>query len=142
MIAVRRVLGFVFVGAVAACSGGEGANTAAWVGNWSSSGTQSTTCGTATSTSEITGVVVIVAGMEVPDSIVMTMETCVIQSDIVGAKATAGSQVCTLNAAGANVTVTWTEISATLSGSTITGTNTGSTNTGCSFSQQYKLTKM
>jgi hypothetical protein len=80
--------------------------------------------------------------MEVPDSIVMTMDNCVIQSDLVGAMATGGNQACTVSAAGTNVFVTWTQISATLSGSTITGTNTGTTDTGCSFTQQYTLKKM
>jgi hypothetical protein len=142
MILTRCIFVFVVIGAVGTCGGVEVANTAAWIGTWNSSGTQSMTCGRATSTSQITGVVGIVAGMEVPHSIVMTIENCVIQSDLMGAKATAGSQVCTLNAGGTNVTVTWTLISAMLSGSTITGTNTGSTNSECSFTQQYTLTKM
>ena len=144
MFKPAHVLGLVLLGAIAGCGGSSsaGADTAPWVGNWNSSGTQSTTCAGGNATTQITGLDVISAGTKA-STIVTTADNCALTWDLAGTKATLESgQTCTVSVAGANVTVTWTQSSATLSGSTITGTNTGSTNNGCSFMQQYMLTKM
>ena len=133
----------ILVGAMAACgSSGNGSDPTAWVGNWNTVGTQSTTCSGATATTQLTGLTVIAAGTKA-STIQTTADNCTLIWDLDGAKATLESgQTCTVSVAGANVTVTFTQSSATLSGTTITGTNTGSTNNDCSFMQQYTLTKM
>ncbi|HVV81628.1 MAG TPA: hypothetical protein VHE35_01070 [Kofleriaceae bacterium] len=139
----RQILGCVLVAGLAlvgACGGGD--DTDAWLGNWSAAGTQSTTCGASTTTSQVTGVVIISAG---PDdgSIQTLLDNCTLLWDVSGTRATLRSgQLCTVTVAGSNVTVTWTQSTATIDGSTIMANNTGATNNGCSFMQQATLTKM
>jgi len=144
-----RHLGLVLV-VLAACGGDDGGGSTdanggsdptPWIANWNSSGTQSTTCGTATQTSQISGLVVIAAGA-MPGTIKTTANNCTLIWDLDGANASLQSgQLCTVNVGGMNYTITWTQSSCSLNGTTITGTNTGATNNGCSFMQQYTLTK-
>jgi hypothetical protein len=139
--------------ALAACGGDDGgggsnvdASTAAdptpWVGNWSTAGTQSTTCPSLpTQTTQMSGIVVIAAGAQ-PGTIKTTADSCTLIWDLDGTRASLESgQLCTVNVGGNNYTITWTQSSSTLNGTTITGTNTGAANNGCSFMQQYTLTK-
>jgi hypothetical protein len=127
---------------LAACGGSSGPDTGPWVGNWNAAGTQSTTCGLATSTMQISDLDVLAAGSKA-GTITTTANNCTLIWDLEGSKITIESgQTCTVSVGGVNVTVTFTQSSATLSGATITGSNTGATNTGCSFMQQYTLTKM
>jgi hypothetical protein len=141
-----RSLRFVLVGALAAmavaCGSSGGEDVTSWVGNWNTTGTQSTTCGGVSGTTQISGIDVIAAGSK-SGTISTVADGCTLIWDVSGSTATLESgQVCTVTVSGVNVTVNWTQSSATLSGTTITGTNTGSTNNGCSFMQQYTLTKM
>ena len=132
----------VVAASAVACGGSGGPDPGPWIGNWNATGTQSTTCGLATSTNQITGLDVIAAGSK-SGTITTTANSCTLIWDLSGSKITMESgQTCTVSVAGANVTVMWTQSSATLSGGAITGSNTGSTNNGCSFMQQYTLTKM
>ena len=135
-------VGLLALVGMAGCGGGGGPDTGPFVGNWNAAGTQSTTCGLATSTNQITGLDVIAAGTK-SGTITTTADNCTLIWDLAGSKATIESgQTCTVSIAGANVTVTWTQSSFTLASGMITGSNTGSTNNGCSFMQQYTLTKM
>ena len=118
-----------------------GGDPSAWLGNWTSSGTQSTTCGTATGTSQLSGLVVIADGHD-PDTIKSTADSCALVWDLSGSSASLESgQVCTISVAGGDVTVAWTQSAMTIAGDTITGTTTGATNNGCSFMQQVTLTR-
>jgi len=145
MVRLRMLVAVMVVGCGGGASSNVDANSASdptpWVGNWTSAGTQSTTCGTANSTDQLSGLLVIAAGTKA-GTIKTTSNNCTLIWDLDGTKAALeAGQVCTVTVAGLNVTVTWTQSSATLNTTTITGTNTGSTNNGCSFMQQYTLTK-
>jgi hypothetical protein len=142
-------LGSLILAFAAACGGGSssnvdsntGTNPAPWEGNWNTTGTQSTTCSGVTSTSQMSGLVVIAAG-EKAGTIKTTANGCTLIWDLDNANASLESgQMCTVSVSGSNVTITWTQSTSTLA-TTITGTNTGETNTNCSFMQQYTLTKM
>jgi hypothetical protein len=117
-----------------------GGDASAWIGNWSTTGTQSTTCGGGTGTSQLSGLVVISEGPKA-DTIVTDSGGCRLVWDLDGATAALeGGQVCTVSVNGASFTVSWTQSAMSLHGTTITGTTTGAANNGCSFMQQVTLT--
>jgi hypothetical protein len=146
-------MGTVLALLVSACGGGGGddgggsidannADPTPWIGNWNTTGTQSTTCpGIPTQTSQLSGLVVIAAGA-MAGTIKTTANNCTLIWDLDHNNASLQTgQLCTVTVAGNNYTVTWTNSSSTINGTTITGTNTGSTNNNCSFMQQYTMTK-
>jgi hypothetical protein len=138
----------IFLLSLGACgaSGGlapdaAGGDPAAWLGNWTSTGTQSTTCGGATGTSQLSGLVVITDGRD-PSTIKSVANNCALVWDLSGSSAELETgQLCTVSVVGSDVTVSWTQSSMTIDGNTITGTTTGATNNGCSFMQQATLTR-
>ena len=139
-----RKLGVLMVlGVLGGCGGADGgSDTAPWIGNWNVTGTQSTTCGAVSGTTQISSLNVITPGPK-SGTISTTTAGCTLTWDVVSARATLeNGQTCTVRVNGINVTVMWTQSSATLAAGVITGTNTGSANNGCSFMQQYTLTKM
>jgi hypothetical protein len=62
---MRKLIGILWAVpvalAVAGC-GGDGDSVDAWLGNWTVAGTQSTTCGNQSGTSQLSGLVAIIAG--------------------------------------------------------------------------------
>jgi hypothetical protein len=132
----------VLAAGLGGCGSSGGSETNAWLGNWMEGGTQSTTCGTATETTQVSQLVVISTGPK-SGTIQTNSESCPLTWDVNGDKVTLESgQSCTASVDGVNVTVDWTASSGTLSGNLITGTTGGSTTNGCSFTQQYTLTRM
>jgi hypothetical protein len=127
---------------VGGCGGGDADEIGKWVGNWNRTGTQSTTCGVASGTNQLSGVIIIIPG-SMSGTIQSQSENCALLWDVKGDKATLrAGQTCTVSVNGFNATIMGTQGSATISGSTITGTESGSTNNGCSFTQQFTLTRM
>ncbi len=116
-----------------------GGDPSPWLGNWTETGTQATTCGAASSTTQISQAVVITADN---DTLETSSDNCELMWDLDSDSATlASGQICTVSINGLNVTVEWTQSRATLAGATITLNATGATNNGCSFMQQATLTK-
>jgi hypothetical protein len=145
---MMRNVAFVILAACTGGGGGEpsvdahGGDASAWVGNWTETGTQATTCGAASGTSQISELVVIDEGSE-PDTIKTTANGCALIWNLDGDAASLRSgQACTVSANGVEVTVGWTQSSATLAGDTIAATATGLANNGCSFMQQVTLVRM
>jgi hypothetical protein len=113
-----------------------------WLGNWARTGTQSTTCGLSSATTQLNGLVIVTAG-PAGGTIKTSVDNCDSIWDVSGSKGTLRpNQTCTVSINGFNVTVTATQGSATLSGNIIAGTEAGSANNGCSFNQQLTLTRM
>lgn len=122
-------------------SSGGGSSVDAWVGNWMEGGTQSTTCAGASTTTQLSMLVVFSAGTKA-GTIESSADNCVLVWDVSGDQATLESgQTCTATIDGVNATVTWTASTLTLDGNTMTGTLGGSGN-DCPFTQQATLTKM
>ena len=122
---------------------GEGVDVSAWVGNWSVTGTQATTCGAAEDTTQVTAVDVITAG-SAPGTIDTNESDCSLPWDLSEDATTAtleSGQVCTVIVGADSVPVDWTQSTLTRNGDTMTGTSTGATNNGCSFSRQITATK-
>lgn len=136
----------MFVGAallaITACGGGGDGIDHAWIGNWMEGGTQSTTCGVVSGTTQISGLVVISAGTK-GGTLQTFSDNCTLIWDVSGSRATIETgQTCTVSVNGANATVTWTASTMTLNGNTITVLTGGSATNSCSFTQQGTLTKM
>src|SRR5690348_6860138 len=99
---MRHILGFAMVIGLAACGGDDGAaNVDAWLGNWNTAGTQSTTCAIGgTQTSQLSGVVVITAGSD-SGTISTLVNNCPLVWDVSGTHATLRSgQMCTVSVGG------------------------------------------
>src|SRR5437868_130422 len=62
-------------------AGGNGANVSAWEGNWMESGTQSNTCGAASTTVQISEVVIISAGSK-PGTVETPAANCTLTWDV------------------------------------------------------------
>jgi len=119
----------------------HGGSADGWIGNWNQSGTQSTTCGAQTATTQLSDLVVISAQSKI-DTIKTLANNCPLIWNLDGANAAlASGQVCTVSVNGFNVTITWTQSSARLNGDVITANTTGATNNGCTFMQQITMTR-
>jgi hypothetical protein len=153
---IRKRIGFGWAAAalLAACggttssetstSGGGGAGNVAeaWVGNWTETGTQATTCAGVTTTTQLAGPVVISLGAGT-GTLRSTADGCTLSSHVTAGEATLdASQVCTVLVHGVSQTATWTKGSSTLNGNIIVGTAAGTTTSGCSFTQQSTLNRM
>jgi hypothetical protein len=146
---MKQLFAFVLA-ALAACSDSpdlsapdaSGGDPSPWVGNWTQQGTQSTTCGTWSGTNQLSGLVVISLGPRA-GTIRTRADDCALIWDLEGATASLErDQICTVSVDGNNVTIYWTQSTATVNGATITATNTGAANNGCSFMQQVTLTRL
>lgn len=137
----------LMVAMLAGCVGEDepdagGGDPDGWIGNWNETGTQSTTCGVQTATTQLSDLVVISAGPS-PDTIKTLANSCPLIWTLDGeGAALEGGQVCTVSVNGFNVTILWTQSTATLSGDRITANTTGATNNGCTFMQQATLTRI
>lgn len=122
---------------------GGGDARSAWVGNWTSAGTQTTTCTHGKgSVMQLTGAVTIAAG-SAADTITTAVNNCPLSWTVNQSVATLKpGQFCTVAVNGANVTVTWHSGSSSMNGNLISFTNSGGTDNNCSFTQQGTLTKM
>lgn len=122
-------------------SPGPGGDPSAWSGAWNETGTQSTTCGGASNTTQLSQTVAIQPGSE-DNTIETDSDSCQLVWDLDGGTANlASGQICTVSVDGVDVTVEWTQSTATLASGQIAMTATGATNNGCSFMQQATLTK-
>jgi hypothetical protein len=124
-------------------SSSSGGDASDWVGNWMEGGTQSTTCGAVSGTTQLSGLVVFSTGTKA-GTIQTLANDCTLVWDVSGNKATLESgQACTVSIDGANATVGWTASSLMLTGSTtMTGIAGGAATNGCSFTQEITMTKM
>jgi hypothetical protein len=133
---------FALTMSVVGCGGGGGANESAWLGNWMEGGTQSTTCGTVSATTQISMLVVFSAGVK-SGTIQTYADSCTLVWDVSGSKAILESgQACTVSVNGVNATVGWTASTLTLNGNTMTAVTGGAATNGCSFTQQATLTRL
>jgi hypothetical protein len=140
---MRKLIGTMAVALAVAGCGGDGDSVHDWLGNWTVAGTQSTTCGNQSGTSQLSGLAAISAG-PTSGTIKLLGGDCVTIWDVQGSTATQRTgQVCTVTVGALNVTISTTGGTATLSGKTATGMATGQTSNGaCSYRQQFTLTKM
>jgi hypothetical protein len=115
----------------------------AWVGNWTTAGSQTTTCARGKGgVTQLTGEVNIATGAA-SDTITTSANNCPLSWTVSQNVATMKpAQFCTVFVNGSPVVVTWQNGSSTMNGKTITFTNSGNTNNGCTFVEQGTLTKM
>lgn len=113
-----------------------------WLGTWALGGTQSTTCGAASGTTQLNGVAIVTSDS---DGKIATKysSTCTLTWTVKDHTATMDKdQVCTVAINDVNVTVKFDAATMNLNGNIMTGLLSGSSTNGCSFTQQETLTLM
>jgi hypothetical protein len=143
---MRKLIGILWAVPVALAlvgCGGDGDSVDAWLGNWTVAGTQSTTCGNQSGTSQLSGLVAISAG-PMGGTIRTLGGDCTTVWEVHGSTATQNTgQLCTVTVGALNATISTTGGMMTMNGKTATGMATGQTSNGaCSYRQQFTLTKM